>query len=80
MAVTKVDTDYKKLTVTVTTDKKNYIPREKVQVTIVVTDTDGTPVANANGSLAIVDESILALKGNPQKNPYAFFYDMKRFL
>jgi uncharacterized protein YfaS (alpha-2-macroglobulin family) len=37
-------------------------------------------VAKANGSVAIVDESLLALKGNPQKNPYAFFYDMKRYL
>jgi len=23
---------------------------------------------------------LLALKGNPQKNPYAYFYDMKRYL
>jgi uncharacterized protein YfaS (alpha-2-macroglobulin family) len=43
-------------------------------------DNEGKPVANANGSLSVVDESLLALKGNPQKNPFSFFYEMKRRL
>jgi uncharacterized protein YfaS (alpha-2-macroglobulin family) len=45
-----------------------------------VKDSDGNSVANANGSLSVVDESLLALAGNPIKNPFAFFYDMKRYL
>lgn len=43
-------------------------------------DASGKPVPNANGSLAVVDQSLLALAGNPIKNPFAFFYDMKRYL
>jgi uncharacterized protein YfaS (alpha-2-macroglobulin family) len=45
-----------------------------------VRDALGNPVANANGSLSVVDESVLALMGNPKKNPFAFFYEMKRYL
>jgi uncharacterized protein YfaS (alpha-2-macroglobulin family) len=45
-----------------------------------VTDQAGNPVADANGSLSVVDQSLLALKGNPQKNPFSFFYEMKRGL
>ncbi|MDR0650097.1 MAG: hypothetical protein LBG59_01475 [Candidatus Peribacteria bacterium] len=51
-----------------------------VDITVQVTDQKGNPVANANGSLSVVDQSLLALKGNPQKNPFSFFYEMKRRL
>lgn len=78
--VVKVLSDYKKLNVSVLTDKKNYKPGETMQVTIEVLDKNGKVVPNANGSLSVVDESVLALKGNPRKNPYSFFYDMKRYL
>lgn len=45
-----------------------------------VKDALGHPVPGANGSLSVVDESVLALLGNPKKNPFAFFYEMKRYL
>ncbi|MEI8252629.1 MAG: hypothetical protein WCG25_02560 [bacterium] len=45
-----------------------------------VSDDKNNPVANANLSIGIVDQSLLALKGNPIKNPFAYFYDMKRYL
>lgn len=80
LAVVKVDTADRKLTVNVSTDKARYLPGDKVAAKITVTDAAGKLVAGANGSLAVVDESVLALKGNPAKNPYAFFYDMKRYL
>ncbi|MDD2515797.1 MAG: MG2 domain-containing protein, partial [Candidatus Gracilibacteria bacterium] len=80
LGVVKVVTDYKKLNVAITTDKKNYLPGEKVNLTVKVTDLKGNPAPWVNGSLSIVDESLLALKGNPKKNPFAFFYDMKRYL
>ena len=80
LAVVKVDTADRKLTVKVVPDRARYAPGEKISATVTVTDAAGNPVAGANGSLAVVDESLLALKGNPLKNPYAFFYDMKRFL
>ncbi|MDD5769828.1 MAG: MG2 domain-containing protein [Candidatus Gracilibacteria bacterium] len=80
LSVVKVLTDYKKLNVSIITDKKNYKPADKMQVTVEVVDINGKVVPNANGSLSVVDESVLALKGNPKKNPYSFFYDMKRYL
>ncbi len=78
--VVKVVTDYKKLNVSLVTDKKSYLPGESMDITIEVLDSKWNPVKNANGSLSIVDESVLALKWNPRKNPYSFFYDMKRYL
>ncbi len=80
LSAVKVDTSDRKLSVAVATDKKTYLPGEKITATVYVTDADGKPVPGANGSLAVVDESVLALKGNPKKNPYAFFFDMKRYL
>lgn len=80
IALTKVSTEYKNLKVELQTDKQFYKPREKIKLNISVKDNAGNPVSNANGSIAVVDESVLALKWNPKKNPYAFFYDMKRYL
>lgn len=80
LTVTKVNTGYKNLKVSIVPNKKNYQPWEKVTLTLLVTDTNGNPVPNTNGSLSLVDESLLALKGNPKKNPYAFFYDLRRYL
>ncbi len=80
LSVVKVLPDPKKLSVSVTADKKKYLPGEAVKVMITVKDKNGKGVAGANGSLSIVDESLLALAGNPQKNPFAYFYDMKRYL
>ena len=73
LAITKVSTDDKKLDISVSANKARYLPGEKVHLTI-------KAAPYANGSIAIVDESLLALKGNPVKNPYAFFYDIKRYL
>lgn len=80
ISLTKVSTEYKNLKIELQTDKQFYKPREKVKLNISVKDNAGNPVVNANWSIAVVDESVLALKWNPKKNPYAFFYDMKRFL
>lgn len=80
LSVVKVLSDYKNLSVNIKTDKTNYLPQEKVNITVEVLDKYKKPVKNANLSLSVVDESVLALKWNPIKNPYAFFYDMKRYL
>lgn len=78
--IVKVSTDYKKLNVKVNSDKTNYLPWAQVKLNIKITDQEGKPVANTNWSIAIVDESLLALKWNSKKNPFAFFYDMRRYL
>jgi len=80
MSVIKVVTDFKKLSVQIVPSKQNYLPGEKITLALSVKDADGKAVAGANGSIAVVDESLLALKGNPKKNPFAFFYEMKRYL
>ncbi|MBP8017071.1 hypothetical protein KAZ01_03620, partial [Candidatus Gracilibacteria bacterium] len=80
LSVIKVITDYKKIKVEVIPAKTSYLPGEKMKITIKTADENSKPIANANGSISIVDESLLALKGNPKKNLFAFFYDMKRYL
>ncbi len=80
LASLKVLPDTKKLSVSVKTDKVSYLPGEGLSVNIEVKDANGTPVSGADGSLTVVDQSVLALLGNPVKNPFAFFYDMKRYL
>ena len=80
MSVIKVVTDFKKLAVEIVPNKTTYLPGEKITLAMSVKDTEGNPIKNANGSIVIVDESLLALKGNPKKNPFAFFYEMKRYL
>ena len=80
LAVTKVDTEHKKLSVTINTNKDRYQPGEQVTVDVQINDHQWVWVPFVNGSLSVVDQSVLALKWNPQKNLYAFFYDMKRYL
>ena len=64
----------KALTVDVQTDKHAYLPGEKVHLTITTTDALGRATP-ADVSVAVADLSVLALKGNPKKDPIVFFYD-----
>lgn len=80
LSVIKVVSDYKKLKVSIAPAKNHYKPWEKVILNIKTSDIDGKPIPYANGSVSVVDESLLALKWNPKKNPFAFFYEMKRYL
>lgn len=76
----KVISDSKKLQVEVVPGASRAVPGGRSEVTIRVKDEAGNPVTGANGSLSVVDESLLALLGNPKKNPFAFFYEMRRYL
>ncbi len=80
LSALKVVSEEKRLSVEVKTDRSRYAPGDAPSVTVFVKDALGNPVKGANGSLAVVDESVLALMGNPKKNPFAFFYEMKRYL
>ncbi|HRI36476.1 MAG TPA: alpha-2-macroglobulin family protein [bacterium] len=80
LANLNVLTGDKRLSVAISTDKRYYAPQDPMFVTVRISDAAGNPVSGAVGSLAVVDESLLALVGNPTLDPYSFFYVVKRFL
>ncbi len=62
------------LTVDVASNKSSYLPGETVTLTVRTTDAAGRG-ESAEVSLAVADLSVLALRGNPKKDPLVFFYD-----
>lgn len=68
-----INTERKQLEVEVNSDKKHYLPGEEVTLDIVTKDYTGEPTP-AELSISVVDLSVLALKGNPKKDPLVFFY------
>lgn len=72
--VLKVSPEFKFLNVSVTTNKAKYKPRESVQYTIKATRKDGTPAQNTEFSLAVVDESIYAIRPDTTERIEKFFY------
>lgn len=69
----EIDTKEKQLNIEVKSNKSNYLPGEEVSLDVRVKDAQGRPV-ETELSLAVADLSVLALKGNPKKNPLVFFY------
>ncbi len=69
-----VNTAEKELNVKVTSNKTSYLPGEKVTLSVKTTDNKGVP-QSADVSIAVADLSVLALKGNPKKDPLVFFYN-----
>ena len=69
----RVDSAEKELDIKIQSGKKKYLPGEEVQLDFTVFDNAGEPL-ETELSVAVVDLSVLALKGNPKKNPLIFFY------
>ena len=69
-----VNTKEKTITVEAKPDKSHYLPGEQVVLDVTTKDANGQPVA-ADVSLSVADLSVLALEGNPKKDPVSFFYD-----
>src|SRR3989344_1482998 len=69
-----IGTDLRKLNIDVSSNKKTYLPGETITLSVKTTNSKGAPVP-AEVSLSVVDLSVLALSGNPKKNPIVFFYD-----
>ena len=69
----RTDSSDYELTIEAVPSKQSYFPGEEVVLTVKTTDQTGAPVS-ADVSLAIVDMSVLALMGNPKKDPVSFFY------
>lgn len=63
----------KELVISVASDKASYLPGEKVNLKITTSLSSGKRVP-AEVSVAVADLSVLALKGNPKKDPLVFFY------
>ncbi len=69
----KIGTERSKLDIEVKADKNFYLPGEEVTLAISTKNYEGKNVS-AEISTAVVDLSVLALQGNPKKNPLVFFY------
>ncbi|MEO8637347.1 MAG: alpha-2-macroglobulin family protein [Candidatus Taylorbacteria bacterium] len=63
----------KKINLSIESDKKSYNPGDPVTLALNATDESGRGVV-AETSLAVVDMSVLALRGNPKKDPLSEFY------
>jgi len=65
------------LNLVISTDKDQYKPGEVVKYSVKATNKDGQPVANAELSLGLVDESIYAIRAETAENIQKFFYDKR---
>lgn len=73
MLAFNVDRTQKNLNVKIKSSKDTYLPGEKVDLEVMTSDYQHKAVP-AELSVAVADTSVLALKGNPHKNPVDFFY------
>ena len=62
------------LAIDVVSNKKTYLPGEQVTLDITTKDYRGNATP-AEVSVAVADLSVLALKGNPKRDPLTYFYD-----
>ncbi len=59
------------------TEKERYKPGETVHYKVTATNKDGTPAANMELSLGVVDESIYAIRADATPNIQKFFYTQR---
>ena len=69
-----VNTKEKTISVEAVPNKNHYLPGEEVVLDVTTKDSNGKAVS-AEVSLAVADLSVLALVGNPKKDPVSFFYN-----
>ncbi len=69
-----IGTQEKELNVEVKANKTHYLPGEEVKLEVKTKNSLGEAIP-AEVSIAVADLSVLALKGNPKKNPLVFFYN-----
>jgi uncharacterized protein YfaS (alpha-2-macroglobulin family) len=70
----KVSPEQNFLKLAVTSDKERYRPGDSVHYTIKATNANGTPAANTDVSLGVVDESIYSIRGEQAEDIQKFFY------
>lgn len=72
----KVNNASKQIHLDLSTDKERYLPREKVNVSIKTSDYKGQSIPRAEVSVAVVDQSVLALK-TKEEDIIQLFYGKK---
>jgi uncharacterized protein YfaS (alpha-2-macroglobulin family) len=75
--VLKVSPEEHFLNLTVTSDKTQYKPGDTAKYVIKATDANGKPAKQTEISLALVDESIFAIRPDTAYNIKKFFYSQK---
>jgi uncharacterized protein YfaS (alpha-2-macroglobulin family) len=73
----KVSPDDNFLKLAVSSDKDKYNPGETVHYTVKATRADGSPAANTEVSLGVVDESIYAIRAEQAEDIRKFFYSAR---
>jgi alpha-2-macroglobulin len=63
------------LNVSIATDKPQYLPGQKAEYNIAVTDVAGKPVPNAEFSLGVVDEAIYGIRPDNGEDILKFFFN-----
>lgn len=73
----KVSAESKRLAVKIAPTKSEYLPGEEAEVVYNITDSFGNPIENADLSIAVVDESLLALKSRQDEDIFAVFFHLR---
>lgn len=73
----KVSPQNRFLNVQVSTDKNRYKPGEKITYTIKALTNQGTPAANTELSMGVVDESIYAIRADSTPDIKRYFYSKR---
>ena len=68
------DKDQSKLELTYSYDKSVYGPADDAEITITVTDKNGTPVSGANVNIALVDQALAAIGGAIEPSTLSSLY------
>ena len=77
MASVRVSAESRRLNIAIIPDREEYLPGEEVTLGLRVTTPDGAPVGNADLSVSVVDESVLALKTRENEDPFTVFYALR---
>ncbi len=77
IAPIKVSAESRRLRLKITPNQAEYLPGQDVALTIMATDSFGNPVENADLSIAVVDESLLALKSRQDEDVFEVFFRMR---
>jgi uncharacterized protein YfaS (alpha-2-macroglobulin family) len=74
----RVSAEKKRIEIDIFPEKQKYLPGETVRLLLKAEDSLGQPIENADLSIAVVDESLLALKSRQKENIFDIFFAVRR--